>query len=144
KSIYAEQGNVYVTYAGERRIPHALTPPPFLTEIFLGRQDDLQLIHDKLFAPGSNLLLVNGEGGIGKTTIASKYYHTYQHEYIHVAWVLSEKSIANALLLLAVPLGLQFDERQDTKQRLEALLTAMMNLEKPCLLVVDNANELPD
>lgn len=27
KSIYAEQGNVYVTYAGERRIPHALTPP---------------------------------------------------------------------------------------------------------------------
>lgn len=144
KSIYAEQGNVYVAHAGERRIPHALTPPPFLTKIFLGRQDDLQLIHDKLFAPSSNLLLVNGEGGIGKTTIASKYYHTYQYEYIHVAWVLSEKSIANAFLLLAVPLGLQFDERQDTKQRLEVLLTAMMNLEKPCLLVVDNANELPD
>lgn len=144
KSVYVEQGDVYVTYAGERRIPHALTPPPFLTEIFLGRQDDLQLIHDKLFAPGSNLLLVNGEGGIGKTTIASKYYHTYQHEYIHVAWVLSEKSIANALLLLAVPLGLQFDERQDTAQRLEVLLTALMNLEKPCLLVIDNANELLD
>lgn len=145
KSIYAEQGDVYVTYAGERRIPHALTPPPFLTEIFLGRQDDLQLIHNKLFAPSSNLLLlVNGEGGMGKTTLASKYYHTYQHEYIHVAWVLSEKSIGNALLLLAVPLGLQFDERQDTEQRLEMLFTALMNLEKPCLLVIDNANELPD
>ena len=145
KSIYAEQGDIYVTYAGERRIPHALTPPPFLTEIFLGRQDDLQLIHDKLFAPGGNLLLlVNGEGGIGKTTIASKYYHTYQHEYIHVAWVLSEKSIANALLLLAAPLGLNFDERQNTDERLEVLLAALMNLEKPCLLVIDNANELPD
>ncbi len=87
---------------------------------------------------------MNGEGGIGKTTIAAKYYHTYQHEYIHVAWVLSEKSIANALLLLAVPLGLQFDERQNTGERLEVLLTAMMNLEKPCLLVIDNANELSD
>lgn len=145
KSIYAEQGNVYVTYAGECRIPQALTPPPFFTEIFLGRKDDLQFIHDKLFAPGGNLLLlVNGEGGIGKTTIASKYYHTYQHEYAHVAWVLSEKSIANALLLLAVPLGLQFNERQNTDERLEALLTALMNLKKPCLLVIDNANELPD
>ncbi|HMW20614.1 MAG TPA: tetratricopeptide repeat protein [Nitrosomonas sp.] len=144
KSVYAEQGDVYVTYAGERRIPHALTPPPFLTEIFLGRQDDLQLIHDKLFASGSNLLLVNGEGGIGKTTIASKYYHTYQHEYIHVAWVLSEKSIANALLLLAVPLNLQFDERMNTDERIGLLLAALMNLEKPCLLVIDNANELSD
>ncbi|MBK7364078.1 MAG: tetratricopeptide repeat protein [Nitrosomonas sp.] len=144
KSVYAEQGDVYVTYAGERRIPHALTPPPFLTEIFLGRQDDLQLIHDKLFAPSSNLLLVNGEGGIGKTTIASKYYHTYQHEYIHVAWVLSEKSIANALLLLAVPLNLQFDERMNTDERIGLLLAAWMNLEKPCLLVIDNANELSD
>ncbi len=149
KSIFVEKvekgGQLNITVAGERRIPHALTPPPFLTEIFLGRQDDLQLIHDKLFAPGSNLLLlVNGEGGIGKTTLASKYYHTYQHEYAHVAWVLSEKSIANALLLLAMPLGLQFDERQNTAERLEALLTALMNLEKPCLLVIDNANELPD
>lgn len=149
KSLYVEKiekgGRLNVTYAGERRIPHALTSPPFLTEIFLGRQDDLQLIHDKLFAPGSNLLLlVNGEGGIGKTTLAAKYYHTYQHEYIHVAWVLSEKSIASALLLLAVPLGLQFAERQDTGERLEVLLTALMNLEKPCLLVIDNANELAD
>ena len=39
------------------------------------------------------LLLVNGHGGIGKTAIAAKYYHTYHHEYTHVAWVLSEKAL---------------------------------------------------
>ena len=145
KSVYAEQGDVYVTYAGERRLPHALTPPPFLPEIFIGRKKDLQHIYDRLFSVDGNLLLlVNGEGGVGKTSIASRYYHTYQSEYTHVAWVLSEKSIASALLLLAAPLGLQFDERQDSEQRFDRLLAALMNLDKPCLLVVDNANELAD
>lgn len=128
----------------EREIFHALTAFPFRTPIFRGREEDLEHIHTQLFAPGNSLLLINGEGGIGKTTLAARYFHQYQHEYAHVAWILSEKSIANALLLLAMPLGLQFDEWQDTAQRLEVLLTAMMNLEKPCLLVIDNANELPD
>jgi len=130
---------------GDRKIPHALTPPPFLPEVFLGREDDLRRIHDRLFAPGGNLLLlVNGEGGVGKTSVASKYFHEHRHKYAHVAWVLSEKSIANALLLLAFPLGLQFSEQMNTTERLETLLAALANLKKPCLLVLDNANELPD
>ena len=145
KSIYAEQGDVYVTYAGERHIPHALTPPPFQPEIFLGREDELQQIHDRLFTGGGNLLLlVNGEGGVGKTSIASRYYRDYQDKYAHVAWVLSEKSIASALLQLAMPLGLQFDDKQDTRQRFESLLTALADLYAPCLLVIDNANEVDD
>jgi len=35
------------------------------------------------------LLLVNGEGGIGKTTFASRYYHQYADEYAHVGWVFA-------------------------------------------------------
>lgn len=130
---------------GDRPIPRALTKAPFFPETFLGRKADLRRIHNKLFTPdGHFLLLVNGEGGIGKTTLASKYYHNYQHEYAHTAWLLAEKSIANALLLLADPLGLQFDERMGTEGRLDLLLAAMADLQKPCLLVLDNANELPD
>ncbi|AEE48012.1 NB-ARC domain-containing protein [Haliscomenobacter hydrossis] len=126
-------------------IPRLLTPPPFLPEIFLGRTDDLLRIHELLFAPNGNLLLlVNGEGGVGKTSIASKYFHTYQEEYAHVAWVFKENSIADALLLLAMPLGVSFDEKWNTAQRLEVLLRAMLNLKKPCLLIIDNANELHD
>ena len=144
KSIYAEHGNVYVNYGGGKKIQKHLTSPPFLPEIFLGRKTDLDAIYQKLFGDNNLLLLVNGRGGMGKTSIASKYYHAYQHKYAHTAWVLSEKSIANALLLLALPLGLQFGPQMGTDERLDALLTAMANLKKPCLLVLDNANELPD
>ncbi|NUO02414.1 MAG: tetratricopeptide repeat protein, partial [Saprospiraceae bacterium] len=133
-----------INYEG-KPIPRALTKAPFVPETFLGREADLRRIRERLLAPdGHFLLLVNGEGGIGKTTLASKYYHDYQREYAHTAWLLSEKSIANALLLLAEPLGLQFDERMGTEDRLDLLLAAMADLEKPCLLVLDNANELSD
>jgi hypothetical protein len=89
-------------------------------------------------------LLVNGEGGIGKTTLAARYYHEHCDEYQHVAWVLSERSIALAVLMLAAPLGVKFEDTMDTEERFQVLLTVLANLPKPCLLVVDNANELED
>src|SRR6218665_3620991 len=61
-----------------RSIPHHLTPPPFLPEVFLGREEELEAIKQKLFTGNHLLLLVNGEGGVGKTSLASKYYHIYE------------------------------------------------------------------
>lgn len=129
----------------DQEIPHILTPPPFRSETFCGREIDLEHIHDRLFAPDNNLLLlVNGERGIGKTTLAAEYFHKYQSEYAHIAWILSEKSIINALLLLTKPLHVQLDEQMKTEERIDNLLVTLTNLEKPSLLVIDNVNELDD
>ncbi|MGH1435495.1 MAG: NB-ARC domain-containing protein [Lewinella sp.] len=131
-------------YEAQNRIPRQLTQPPFYSKDFLGRETELANLHQKLFAGENLLFLVNGAGGVGKTSLAARYYQKYQNEYTHVAWVLSEKSIADALLLLAVTLGLKFDEKMVTEERLSLLLTRLANLEKTCLLVIDNANELED
>jgi hypothetical protein len=59
---------------GDKAIPKILsTSLPFLPEFFLGRDADLEAVHDKLFSGENLLLLINGEGGIGKTTFAAKY-----------------------------------------------------------------------
>ena len=130
-------GTAHFHHYGEKKIKHLLTEPPFIPELFLGRDADLQEIHDRLFAPQGNLLLlVNGEGGIGKSSLASQYLHTYHEKYAHVAWVFSERSIAAAVLQLAIPLDLQFDERADTLQRLQILIQALFELKKPCLLII--------
>ena len=126
---------------------HVLTLPSLVPDTFLGREADLLGIHDRLFTPGSNMLLLNGEGGLGKTSLAARYFDRYKADYAHVAWVTSNKNLVDAVLTLASPLGLTENEtfRQlDTPQRIEALLTAMSNLPRPCLLVIDNANELED
>ena len=44
----------------------------FHIDRFIGREDDLIAINQKLFDENNILLLVNGEGGIGKTTLAAK------------------------------------------------------------------------
>ncbi|HRJ15762.1 MAG TPA: NB-ARC domain-containing protein, partial [Saprospiraceae bacterium] len=130
---------------GESSIPRHLTARPFLSEVFVGRTENIQHIHERLFSQGGHLLLlVNGEGGIGKTSLAARYYHDYCDEYQHVAWVLSEQSIALAVLSLAPPLGVTFEPEMPTEARFQLLLTVLANLPKPCLLVVDNANELED
>ena len=128
----------------ESKIPHHLTEPPFMPEVFFGRESDLLAIKEKLFSGDNMLLLVNGNGGVGKTSLASIYYHQYKEEYAHVAWVLSQKSICNALLALAAPLKLTFEPTMPAEERLKLLLAAMANLSDTCLLVIDNANEIDD
>ncbi|MBK8443484.1 MAG: hypothetical protein IPL35_08745 [Sphingobacteriales bacterium] len=138
--------NTHYHYSGDKNIPPALTKPPFRSEIFLGREDDLKTIKEKLFSEGNNmLLLVNGHGGVGKTSVAAQYYTTCQNDYRYTAWVGSEYSIANALLAnLTQPLGLVFEPQEKEAERLDKLLHAMAKLDKPCLLVIDNANDLED
>ncbi|HMG15010.1 MAG TPA: tetratricopeptide repeat protein, partial [Saprospiraceae bacterium] len=125
-------------------IGHHLTEPPFRPEVFLGREDDLEDIRKRLFEDNNLLLLVNGNGGVGKTSLASRYYHQYEDLYSHMAWVLSETSIGDALLALAPNLYIHFDANQDQKERMEILITRLANLDKPCLLVIDNANDYGD
>ena len=145
KSIYFEQAKkVTVNYLGGKKINKHLGTIPFIPQVFLGREEDLEAIHDKLFNGNNLLLLVNGEGGIGKTTLASKYYQAYHEEYAHLAWVFAEKSLHDAILTLAYPLQVTFPERMTEEERLQALLCEMAELKKPCLLVIDNANSLDD
>ncbi|MFA5985106.1 MAG: tetratricopeptide repeat protein [Methylococcaceae bacterium] len=124
-------------------IEHCLTALPFIPSVFEGREADLLAIKQKLTANNEQhvLLLVNGQGGIGKTSIAAKYWQRYQGDYQHCAWIFVQASIQDALLSLALPLKLRFAEEWNKQQCLDCLLQALANLEQPCLLILDNVND---
>ncbi len=128
----------------ERKVPRHLTTPPFIPEVFLGREDDLKAIRQKLLKENNLILLVNGTGGIGKTALASYYYHKFENEYEHRAWVLGGDNIGNALLSLATPLNVNFQEGSSSEERLNLLLGVLANLEGTCLLVLDNVNQIEE
>ncbi len=129
---------------GEKKIAKYLGILPVIPEVFIGRDEKLQEVHDELFDGNNLLLLVNGEGGIGKTTLAAKYYQRYFSDYAHLGWVFAERSLGDAMLTLAEPLKVEFAPTDAADVRREKLLREMAGLQKPCLLVIDNANDLDD
>ena len=52
----------------------------------VGREAELQATREKLLT-GKPTVLVNGIGGIGKTTLALKYMVAYTPQYQHLAWL---------------------------------------------------------
>lgn len=128
--------------------PKHLTPPPLIPECFLGREADLTAIHQKL-AADNLLLLVNEQGGIGKTTLAAKYWEKHQDQYQHLAWVYAGNGLLDALLTLTQPLEMTFyplllrDEPYFLSQKecLPHLLTVLRRLKKMVLLVIDNLSD---
>ncbi|RMG62483.1 MAG: CHAT domain-containing protein, partial [Bacteroidetes bacterium] len=68
-------------------IPQALTPLPLINpQEVIGRDDDLQKLEQRL-TEANQVLLVNGLGGIGKTTLAKAYLSQHFHSFDHLAWI---------------------------------------------------------
>ena len=148
KNIRYVKTKAYYEAPAAVTIPRHLTPKPFFNaKDFKGRKDDLDEVYQKLFDSSINnncLLLVNGEGGIGKTTLASCYYHRHHSTYRHQAWLLGEGDIRSAVVDLGPTLGLSFAEDADQNTRFTQTLTQLANLEQTGLIVFDNANSLED
>jgi hypothetical protein len=136
-------GDTYIQYP-DRQIPRFLTQKPFYTEFFIGRDPDLAAIETDYTEQKRLLVLVNGEGGMGKTTLAAQYWHLHEARYTHLAWVFADSGVGNALLSLAVNLGIQFHLQDDEKAQIRRITEGVNNLAEPCLLVFDNANNADD
>ncbi len=127
---------------GDSQIPKCLSAgQPSVTTEFTGRETELADIKSKL--EKSRLLLINAEGGMGKTTIAAKYLEDNLDTYKHYAWMFCESGITEQLKTLAPKLNVDLTKytAEDEQGPLLAIKTAMENLGKDCLLVLDNANE---
>lgn len=139
-------GDKYINlYNTSPSIPHNLTVLPPFPEKFIGRVDEVKKLRGML-AGGSirTPLFISGNGGLGKTTLASKYFHEYRTEYKHVGWIFGGEGIASALINLAKSLDLQFDTTLKTQERLEILLKYLADLPGPSLLVIDNVDSLEE
>jgi len=128
------------------------TPPKELTSLtevpkedIVGREDDLKNLRTSILSK-KQTLLVNGMGGIGKTTLAAVYVHEYYAEYDHIAWLTlgeGENSLEAAVIAntsLISNLGLR-DEPPENQ--LAACLNKMRNMvsQRHRLLVLDNASD---
>ena len=78
-------------------IPHYITsqPPPTGNE-FSYRDGIVEELYVAI-KQNRKLALINGMGGIGKTSVARNLYHKVKDEFKHVAWVEYQNSIKESL-----------------------------------------------
>lgn len=107
-------------------------------EIF-GRESEIEKIN-KIFKREEKVVLVNGLGGIGKTTLALAYLKKYESQFNHIVWVHCQPSIKESIANdkgLAANLFLDFKEESVSK-RLEDILNALSNLKGNNLIILDD------
>ncbi len=105
----------------------------------------MENIHKNLTENSGILLLVNGIGGIGKTTTAQAYVNSenYTKNYEHLAWitVISDNLKDEFTTQLSNSFtGYVFDEPQNLNAHFKQLIQHLNCNFKNTLLIIDNAN----
>jgi hypothetical protein len=109
---------------------------------FIGRDEELKQIENRLSSFGK-ILMISSEGGLGKTTLAAKYWYDHLYKYKYNAWIYCENGILNSLKSLAPQLGISLKGLDEDGQMTE-IQRALLNFHDDFLLVLDNANNEED
>ena len=109
------------------------------------RENDLEDVRKRLLN-NKQLVLVNGMGGIGKTTLAQMYVTEYYSDYKHLLWVNinSEDFISDFNNTEGLGESLKVSlEGKNPEQYFNALIVELKNLshndEEQSLMIIDNA-----
>ncbi len=108
----------------------------------VGRGEDLQKLRTSLLE-NNETALINGMGGIGKTTLAAVYVDEFYNEYDHIVWLTIENSLEEAIIANSLLIRNMKLEDVDPKKQVDVCLNELSNLQsdKPKLFVIDNAHE---
>jgi tetratricopeptide (TPR) repeat protein len=124
-------------------IPKEITPIYKIPkEDIVGREDDLKNLRKSLLE-NKKIALINGMGGIGKTTLASVYANEYYFEYSHIVWLTIENTLEQAIISNFSLINNLKIENVKSDIIVESCLNELRKLEneKPNLLILDNASK---
>ncbi len=110
----------------------------------IGRTKDLDELQSLLFN-NQKVVVVNGLGGIGKTTLSEAYTYKYYNDHQHIAWITHDEDLENDFAQntnLIKNLGIEVVAGMQPTDIFQEMMRKMRNLEdQPNLLVIDNATK---
>ncbi|MEA5140691.1 tetratricopeptide repeat protein [Arcicella rigui] len=109
----------------------------------IGREEEIAELHQSLFE-NKQVVLVNGLGGIGKTTLSQSYLTKYAEQYQHLMWITVGGTSLESDFINAVLLDKTFGIKTEGKEVTNIFHEVLHNLKaidaQPNLLILDNAD----
>ncbi|MCL2398528.1 MAG: DUF2225 domain-containing protein [Defluviitaleaceae bacterium] len=116
--------------------PRYLTPgAPALGKEFIHREDIIKELH-KAIKQNRKLALINGLGGIGKTTVAKALYHKVKDEFKHIAWVEFQHNIEVSLLTSFRI----YEDVEDNAIRYRNIKNFLLDATQDTIIFIDNVS----
>lgn len=137
---------IYNYYYTDAKLAKELTVhlPKIHPDDIIGREEVLIQLH-QLLSVDQRVVVVNGIGGSGKTTLAQVYISKYYYEYEHIVWITqSSQGIASDFINAS---GLLNNLKISTTNLepgdiFEEIVRKLKSIEdKPNLLIIDNAEQ---
>lgn len=118
-------------------LPHLLTNSPVQVDSACAAYwtQSIETV-TRMLSSGNKKVMVNGLGGIGKTTLARIVYHNLKDCYQYAAWIDYVDSLEGSLYRQLIA----YTEQRDYGERVQCIESFLTN-NKDVLLVVDNVNK---
>jgi len=111
---------------------------------FFGRDDELLRL-DTLLDKHENVLLLNGIGGIGKTTVAKEYYHRYATKYDSLIWLDYRESLFDSFMSKNMQSYFHIIKlAQSAEEAFMSVIKVLSQIEGNNLFVIDNLSNIND
>lgn len=115
---------------------------PIANKLFCGREDHLHKILSSF--KSTNLVVINGLGGIGKTQIAKKYIGDYKQEYNIIVWISGEdiEELNNSYRQVALFYNLIENNKKYDQVHINDLVKNYLNEIEKSLLIIDGVDDV--
>lgn len=118
-------------------------PPIYFNNIIIGRDAEVEEILTML-SQNRMLIIVNGIGGIGKTTLCKYLYMNLQKmekiKYEHIAWVNYKKNIVKSFVDAFKHLKIPMDEAGSDEEKFDKIIFELNRLGDKLLIFIDNVD----
>ncbi len=131
----------YLNINSTHSIPQKLTPTIGLSnqDSFVGRKEELKEI-DNILKESNKILLINGIGGIGKSTIALYYLTKISNEYDYYGYIGVDRDIKESFVSeLKSSLNIHSEQIEDM---FKEAITKLQNLQGKKLLIIDDIKDI--
>jgi len=115
--------------------PQLTTKSSTYDSSFVGREDEIKAI-DEMLKKSNSMLLINGIGGIGKSSLANHYLYIREQEFDYYGFI---DGLGSFVSEFRISLDLKSEKEQDLNQE---VIHKLQKIKGKKLLVIDNVEDI--